>query len=1098
MSLQQTIHTLFESQVERMPDNTAVVYAGKSLAYGKLNEKANQLAHHLRENGVKPGAHVALCMDRSIDCLITILAILKAGGAYIPLDPSQPEERLLFILNDNGTPVLIVKSKPQEQFIHYQGKIIIIDNDAKKISKQANHNLSSLVTPQDLAYVIYTSGSTGIPKGVLIEHRSVVNYCSWFADYCHCEPQERIDFSSNYIFDMAVTTSIVPLTLGLTVVICNDELKHIIRPYLQHLEKNKVNIVKITPSYFKVLLHEVKNNFIALPHLKTIVLGGENLSSADCASWLALYPEQILFNEYGPTEATVAVSQYRVCKANLSASEVNIPIGTPGQNMKCYILGADNALVLEGEIGELYIGGVSLARGYLNQPELTESLFITDPFSNKDNARLYKSGDLCRQGPNGVIEYLGRIDAQVKIRGFRVEPGEIEKYLVEHPAIDAAIVLAREEHLNEKRLIAYYILKEASKAPSASQLRQYLQKRLPDYMIPTVLVRVDAFPLTANGKLDFKALPVPQFITSQHYLAPSSALEKTIADIWSEELGVKPIGLEDDFFELGGHSLSAARIISKINNTLEKSITLYEFYSSPTIAKLVTIVRRVKNTGEKDSVMTESPFADSALLPLSDFQFMLWLSNTFEPKATKLNIIARKRMQGRLNIAALAMAFEAILVKHEILSYRVLKFRPMQFFRVNRPFKIIENNLEILSERACELALVDSVKELISHYPWHKDAPMIIARLFYLKDEVTELQICMPHMVSDDVSPDILFYDLSKYYLLYNDQSIPTTLNIDKQYRHYIHNEQHYIKAHLDRDLIFWDEYLQDIGVFEFPPESIVKDMKSQSFSYSTYLEIPEQGLNNLQRFCAKNHVSINDGLCAVLTLALSNCCDDYNKNAQSFVINIVKSTRDNQCYDDAIGCFLRIEPIKVFLNKKATLASVAKQVHQSVIDTNLYQQCSGLLKLACLGTYRRKRKPIENYLMMVFTYIYTTIFPTPRLNRKILNLCRQLSSFKRNNNFIININVQNDFIADGKAEKESSLFGLKPENIEIYQYDLLTINYFFDVCFLREGSHNIPYVVISANLKPDFRELIAKEMVRIIGSDALIQLPHHKIPELV
>ena len=445
------------------------------------------------------------------------------------------------------------------------------NDDKQKISKQPTHPLNLVVTPEQVAYIIYTSGSTGKPKGVLIEHRSVVNYGKWLADYCCCQPQNRIDFSSNYIFDMAVTTSIVPLMLGLTIVICQDEIKKETRHFINHLDQNNINIVKITPSYFKVLLQEVTNNYLPLPHLTSIILGGENLPTIDCAAWLDIYPEHILFNEYGPTETTVAVSQYQVCHASLSNLGSSVPIGKMGPNMDGYILNNDNSLVLEGEIGELHIGGVCLARGYLNQPEFTEKKFIKHFFINDNNARLYKTGDLCRQLPDGGLEYMGRIDHQLKIRGFRVEPGEIEKSLATHPAIQDVVVLAQKDDHDEK-LIAYYIGNDTHRPPNVNQLHQYLKAYLPDYMIPMAFVRVNAFPLTANGKLDRHALPIPRFTTNQHYLAPSTPLEKILADIWSEELGLKLVGIEDNFFELGGHSLSAARIIISSSRKRDKKV----------------------------------------------------------------------------------------------------------------------------------------------------------------------------------------------------------------------------------------------------------------------------------------------------------------------------------------------------------------------------------------------------------------------------------------------------------------------------------------------------------------------------------------------
>ena len=564
-------------------------------------------------------------------------------------------------------------------------------------------------------------------------------------------------------------------------------------------------------------------------------------------------------------------------------------------------------------------------------------------------------------------------------------------------------------------------------------------------------------------------------------------MEKTLAAIWSDELGIKLVGLEDDFYELGGHSLSAARIVSKINHTLNKDITLNDFYHAHTIAKLATVLNKVTNKNEIIPIPAKTLNDDSALLPLADFQFLFWISSTFEPKAKKLNVIARKRLQGKPDLNALNFAFKAVFKKHEALFYRILKLRPAQKLQKDLTFKIIEKNIVSLSEQDSELILDASFNELLYYFPWHKKAPLLIARLFYMNNEVTELQLCMPHIISDDISLNVLLSDLSKFYLLYNQHFDLKSIDADRHYREYVFNEQYYFQKYIARDINFWEHYLNDARLFAFPPEKIVTNMASQGFSYSTYVEMPEQGLNNLQLFCAKNHVSTNDGLCAALALALFNCCKKYKNNeTHPIFINIIKSTRDQQSYDDTIGCFIRLEPIKVNINKKSNLSTLSKRIHQSVIDTNLYQRCSSLVKLSCLHQFRQKKQNIKNFLSSLFIYAYTTLFRTPKLNRKILNQCAQLSPLGKNNNYIINFNVQNNFISGDKQKNELNLFGLETKNIKISSYDLMKIDYVFDVCFIRNDKNNTPYLIISANLIPAFRELIAKEIIQIINSETV------------
>lgn len=1079
METSVTLHGLFEEQVKQKGSDTALVFGENALSFEQLNQQANQLAHYLRLLGVTPDTKVALCMERSIELMISILGVLKAGGAYVPLDSTHPEERLLLILKEGGTQFLISADNLQKKFSRFQGQIISLEHDAK-IKEQPVHNPESTITSRNLAYVIYTSGSTGTPKGVQVEHRGVVDYSLWFADYCDCHALERMDFSSNPAFDFALTTSIIPLLLGMTVVMCSDKVKKDAKQYLKYLKSQKVNFVKLTPSYFKVLLHEIKNKRVELPHLEKVMLAGENLFTAECLAWLNLYPEHILFNEYGPTETSVAVCLYKIDNKTVHALDANVPIGNLAPHIQSYILDEDRKPVAEGESGELYLGGSCLARGYLNKPELTKQYFIQDPFSQDAEARLYKTGDLCRRLAGGEIECNGRIDHQIKIRGFRVEPAEVESYLTEHPALKAGVVIAVDGYHKEKSLIAYYVLNDTNVMVTDSELRHYLKQYLPDYMVPSAFVRMDAFPLNANEKLDRLALPKPQFSASQYYIAPKNLTEKKIAAIWSEELGIKPIGLKDDFFELGGHSLAAARVISTISHKLHKDVSLHDFYQDATIAHLAALVKNAPRI-KKQSLIRQASKKEMAKMPLADFQLLLWLSDTFEPKAKKLNIFTRKRIEGVLDRKILTAALQAIFKKHEILSYRVSKFYPEQYLQKNSAAELIEErNLSLLSQEESEKILESSLQQLMAYHPWPKNLPQVRVRLFHLENE-TEIQLCIPHIISDDVSPEILLSDLSKFYISASEGK--RRAKKDTAFIDYLFDEQSNIQQHFQRDLHFWDNYLKDSSLFAFPEEYVVKDMQSQQFAYSTYMEISEEILVNFQAFCAHNHISILDGLCAALMIALANCCHEQPLDSSSFCINRVKSTRESHDYDNTIGCFLRLEPVKLALSQNPNLAMLSQQVHESVMSTNPYQACSNLVKLASIGTFRKKRNILKDYVVKSFVWLYTMAFRSLKLNRKVLSLCGRLSSDKKNN-FLINLNVQSSFLKGIKEATQSDFFGFKSKKIKNYQYDLLNIDNVFDVCFLRMVDSNAPYLIISANIKPTFRESIANELIKIIGSE--------------
>ncbi|WP_298627740.1 non-ribosomal peptide synthetase [uncultured Legionella sp.] len=1070
--------SLFEDQAAKKPHHIAAILNNNSLTYEELNQRANQLAHCLINQGITSDTLVAVYLERSVDFLVTVLGILKAGGAYIPLDTTYPYERISLILKGSGNPLLITSNAHKKKFTVYKGPLLITSNN-KDIDNQPTYNPSIAIKAEHLAYVIYTSGSTGTPKGVLIEHGAIVNYSLWFSE--QYKQVKRIDFSSNQAFDMAITLYLVPLVLGITVIMCKDIIKKDPRNYLKYLNSNQIDFIKLTPSYFKVLVNETQNKAIKLPHLKKIMLGGENLTKAECSAWLSMYPHHSLYNEYGPTETTVAITAFTVDKNNICSMNDSIPIGALARNTYAYILDKELKPVADGEVGELYVGGACLARGYLNSPELTQQYFIADPFSSDKNARIYKTGDLCQRNVKHQFECLGRIDHQIKIRGFRVEPGEIEKCLSTHPALKAAVVIASTQYNKEQSLIAYYIIENANTELSFSELSDYLKLYLPEYMIPSAFIKMDSFPLNANDKLDRKALPKPQFSPTQNYVPARTRLEKILANTWAEELGISPIGIHDDFFELGGHSLSAARIISKINHKFRIELSLYDFYVNTTICDLIPFIKKAKKIEKKQISLIKKFNNDSALFPLSDFQFTLWIADTFEPKAKKLNIFTRKRIQGRLNIKKLNNAFETLLHKHEVLSYHVSRFRPGQYFIKNSPFAIIEESLEQLSNEQMEDVLKESIQQLINYSPWPSNTPQIIIRLFLLNDDSSELQLCIPHIISDDLSPDILLHDLSKFY---NSNSKPNkNVAQDRSYRDYLLDEQVYLKKHLNRDISFWEDYLKDACLHTFPSKYVIENMQELNYSYSTYIEIPEITLGELSAFCARNHISIPDALCAVVALALKNCTK-ANKDI-SLCINRVKSTRENRDYDNTIGCFLRIEPIKLVVDEQTNLSTISQEIHQEVINTSAYQGCPNLVKLASISTFRKDNNIIKSSLAKTFFWLYSLIFQAQSYY-KTFRVLERLSASK-GDNFLININVQSSFLAP--PPKEESLFGFIEQKVPPYQYDLLEINNLFDVSFLRMPDSNNPFIVISANLEPNYREAVGHEMIRILNDELTITL---------
>jgi amino acid adenylation domain-containing protein len=1076
-----TIHERIAAQAKQTPTALAAQSDEQTLTYGELNDRSNQLAHYLRESGVTAEQRVALCLNRSVDVLIAIVAILKSGAAYVPLDSKQPTNRLAYILNDSNAVMIITSSHLSHTFMGLQHRLMIYDTP-QILSTYPTTPLDNTVSANHLAYVIYTSGTTGKPKGVLIEHQSVVNYCDWFESYSATTPQSRIDWSCNYIFDMAITSTIVPLMLGATVVICSEIIQRQFQRYLHHLNTHQITLIKITPSYFKELLREIQTNPIALDDLRMIILGGESLRAIDCIDWLKQYPKHSLINEYGPTEVTVASSHFLINTQTTLLPDAPVPIGKPGAHMQYTIMDAHQQQVPMGEEGELYIGGRGLARGYLNAPELTQSRFIHK--KTDDGSRLYKTGDRCRQLPNGAFEYLDRIDRQVKIRGFRVELSEVEQCLQEHPCIQDAVVIVHHNTRQEPQLLAYYLLNQSTQTVTQRHLHQHMQANLPHYMIPTSFIQMQRFPLAANGKLDYALLP-KQTLNTRTPSKPRSKTERILLDIWATELDAPDLGIDDNFWEWGGHSLMAARIISKINQVLDKHIMEHQFYEAMTIRKLNDILKKTSGNNH----LNPNPSLKHTLkkIPLSDFQTLLWTTKTFKPKAAKLQIVSRKRMQGAFNRQALDYAFDCVIQQHNIFSHQIQTYLPTQSFLKRKPVFIIEKNLETLSISDTETVLREAMQELIHLSSWPKNFALIQARLFQLQQDCVELQLAIPHIISDAISIELLFFELSTYYQRYLQHATQTKrLPNEVQFTDYIIEEHVQTQTRLEKDLDFWTSYLKDAHLFAFPDASISKQT-NKSFTYSTYVPIPNKAIHHLEAFCIQQQVSLSDALCATIGLSLRNCCDGSFDANEPVLMHIVKSARDKMTYDRTIGCFIRVEAIKLFLNKQQTLRSLSKYIHAFMVKNIIFQHASTSLKFASLNPFYRKKKNILYYLTRLFAWVCTKTNRANNINPIFLQLCPKLSRLDGQNRFMIYLNIWNNFIKPNSDNDQ--LFGLQAKPVAMHQYDLLTIDYLFEVCFMRDENNDRPYVVISSNLKPAFREQIAYELLRMMNEEMVLSM---------
>ncbi|WP_422393456.1 amino acid adenylation domain-containing protein [Mycetohabitans endofungorum] len=552
------VHQLFEAQVERTPEATALVFETQTLSYAQLNAQANRLAHQLIEWGVRPDARVAICVQRSPALVVGLLAILKAGGAYVPLDPAYPGERLTHILTDAAPNIVLADAAGRAALGDAAlAQCTVLDPAILPALPATNPSVAEL-TARHLAYVIYTSGSTGMPKGVQNEHQALVNRLVWMQQAYGLTTADRVLQKTPVSFDVSVWELFWTLLNGATLVVAAPDVHKDPAALIELITRQRITTAHFVPSMLSLFLHNEGAQHCT--SVKRLICSGEALPGASVRLCQTLLPGAQLYNLYGPTEAAIDVTAW-TCPANYT--EDTVPIGRPIANTRIYLLDSHGQPVPLGAVGELYIGGAGVARGYLNRPELTAERFVPDPFSIEPDARLYKTGDVARYLSDGNLEFLGRNDEQVKIRGFRIEPGEIAACLTAHPQVRDAVVLALGEG-QDKRLVAY-VQAEADE-PLASTLRTQVAARLPEYMVPSAFVRLDAWPLTPNGKLDRRALPAPDdaALAHQAYEAPQGELETTLATIWAELLGVERVGRHDSFFALGGHSLLAVQLIERL------------------------------------------------------------------------------------------------------------------------------------------------------------------------------------------------------------------------------------------------------------------------------------------------------------------------------------------------------------------------------------------------------------------------------------------------------------------------------------------------------------------------------------------------------
>ncbi|RFS88732.1 non-ribosomal peptide synthetase [Serratia marcescens] len=913
------LHRLFEAQVKRTPDATAMTYGDDSLTYAELNTWANRWAHRLVELGVQPDSLVALCAGRGLPMLAGLLGILKAGGAYVPLDPAYSGERLQYILADSAPVLLLADELGRQALGGCEVPVLALE---QPLTGKSDALQDVEVRPSHLAYVIYTSGSTGKPKGVMVEHRQVARLFSATNAWFNFSAADKWCLFHSFAFDFSVWEIWGAWLYGGQLFIVPQEIARSAPDFYHFVCRSGITVLNQTPSAFKAFI-QAQAHSEARHQLREIVFGGEMLKPSDLAPWFAR-PENRqtrLVNMYGITETTVHVT-YRPLSAQDTAI-VASPIGCRIPDLRLYLLGADGEPVPMGAIGELYVGGEGVARGYLNRPELTAERFLEDPFNRAPGARMYRTGDLARYLPGGDIEYLGRNDQQVKIRGFRIECGEVEAQLSADPRVRSVAVDAIDDGDRNKRLVAWVVpAPETERATLATELRRHLQARLPDYMVPAAYVWLEALPLTGNGKLDKRALPVPQVdaCAREAYAPPQGEAENLLAAIWHELLGVERIGRYDHFFELGGHSLMAVRLANRVQQA-GWQLPLQALFASPVLHVLAQALQ-VAPTQESIPML---PVARDGELPLSFAQQRLWFLTQLEGMSETYHIPLALRLRGRLDRQALQQGLDALYARHESLRSRFIT-------REDRP------QVEILPANGLPLAFHDLRRHPAQAETLCRQAatqsfdltqgPLVRAALLRLADEEHLFLLTCHHIVSDGWSTGILLRELGALYGAFRrgeaDPLPPPTL----QYPDYAAWQRRYLTPErLAAQAQYWRETLSDAPALLTLPTDRPRPTV-QSFSGAEVpIAIDAELTQALRQFSRQHGGTLFMTVLAAWSLVLARMAGQ-----QELVIGTPEANRGRLETESLVGFFVSTLALRIDLRDDPDLPTLLERVRHTVL----------------------------------------------------------------------------------------------------------------------------------------------------------------------
>ncbi|HEX4962826.1 MAG TPA: amino acid adenylation domain-containing protein, partial [Thermoanaerobaculia bacterium] len=820
---ERCIDELVEVQADLTPEAVAVVYRDQEVLYGELDRRANQLAHALRRRGVGPEVVVGLCLERGVEMVVAMLAIWKAGGAYVALDPEAPPVRWDLLLAASRARLVLTQEALLAKLAGFSGEVFCLARERAGLDGESANRPARLAVPDNLAYVVFTSGSTGAPKGVLASHRGVVSYLTFLRSAYGLGGEDKVLQLASLPFDASVRDIIGPLVAGATVILVGQSELRDPGVLLGMVRRRGVTaILSIVPSLLRTLADAAVERNVPYDTVRIVLVSGERLYLSDCdrARWL-FGQSAVVVNQYGPTECTMTSSYHRPGRAE-AGREVAL-LGRPIPNAKFYLLGRGRRLMPVGVTGELHIAGVGLARGYLGRSDLTAERFFPDPFGAEPGARMYCTGDLIRLLPDGSFEFLGRSDHQVKVRGFRIEPGEIEASLRRHPAVREVAVLAWGDGSQDVRLVAYVGTGRATQ-PESSELRAFLEEWLPAYMVPAAFVFLPALPLTANGKVDRRALPAPDAseAAERRWVAPRTPTEGILEEIWADVLGSARIGVEDDFFGLGGHSLLATQVMARVRSAFELELPLQTIFERSTLAGLAERIDAAMRSGGGLRAPRLERMPRGERVPLSFAQERLWFLSQLEPESPAYNIPIALRLAGRLDLPALERSLTELLRRHESLrtTYELAEGQAVQVIHPPAPWKIQRVDLARLSEEDQERETQRLMWEEL-HRPFDLAVgPLARATLVHLGEDDHRALFTIHHIVSDAWSTGVLVREMSALYRSFQAGDSPALPELPIQYADYALWQRSWLSGEIMADHVaYWRERLWGASALELPTD---------------------------------------------------------------------------------------------------------------------------------------------------------------------------------------------------------------------------------------------------------------------------------------